>query len=108
MCKSWFKGMLSQPEYDPGPFAEGIDSEDEKRQRIALLSGDEYKAFEWFRLGYTARWAAETMLLDRKTARHLFRSVFRKLRVTNETEVCKFYNMQQLQPKDIPPEEDGL
>ena len=108
MCMCWFKNMFALSESDPSLRLEEMDSEEEKRRRISLLTGDEYKAFEWFRLGYTARWTAETMLLDRRTAKRLFCSVFRKLRVANEAEVCKFYRRSQLGPEDVPPEEDSL
>lgn len=70
---------------------DGMSTEQEKRWRISLLTDDERSAFEWFRLGYTASWTAETMLLDRKTARRLFSSVFHKLRVADEAEVSRVY-----------------
>lgn len=104
----WFKHRRSQPEHDPSIHVQGMDADDEKQRRISLLSGDEYKAFEWFRLGYTARWTAETMLLDRRTARKLFKSVFRKLYVANEAEICRLYRTAQFQPEDRFPEEDTL
>lgn len=104
----WLIKMFSQLKPNPCLFSEGMSSEDEKRRRIALLSGDEQKAFEWFQQGYTARWTAETMLLDRRTAKQLFGSLFRKLGVANEAEVCKLYRLAPLQPKDVSPEEDNL
>lgn len=104
----WIKRFLSQPKPDIFILAEGTDLEDEKRRRISALSGDEQKAFEWLRQGYTARWTAETMLLDRRTAKRLFASLFRKLGVANESEACRLYRQTSLQPKDAPPEEDGL
>lgn len=108
MCMRWLKRMLTHPEPEPSSLVEGVCLEDEKRRRISTLSGDEQKAFEWFRQGYTANWTAETMLLDRKTARRLFGSLFLKLEVANEAELCRLYRTAPLQPKDIPPEEDGL
>lgn len=106
MC--WLKRIFSRSEPDLFSLAEGGDVEEEKRRRIAALSGDEQKAFEWFRQGYTARWTAETMLLDRKTARRLFRALFHKLGVANETELCKLYRTAPLQPQDAPSEEEGM
>ena len=107
MYMRWLKSML-QPKPDPPVPMEGMDWEAEKRRRISGLSGDEQKAFGWFRQGYTACWTAETMLLDRKSARRLFCSLFRKLGVTDEAELCRLYRTSPLQPKDIPPEEDRL
>ena len=104
----WFKLGRSQPEDDPSINTQGMDADAEKQRRIALLSGDEYQAFKWFRLGYTARWTAETMLLDRRTAKKLFKSVFRKLYAANAAEICRRYRTVQLQPKDRLPEEDPL
>jgi len=93
--------MFSQHEAKECVTLEGLSSEEEKQRRIDMLSDDEKKAFEWFRQGYTARWTAETMLLDRKTAKRLFGSLFRKLQVANESEVCKLYRTAQLQPMDV-------
>lgn len=106
MC--WLRRMHLWPGFDQFTGKEGMDSEEEKRQRISTLSGDEQRAFEWFRQGYTARWTAETMLLDKRTAKRLFGALFHKLGVANETEVCKLYRVPPLQPKDAPREEDGL
>ena len=87
---------------------EGMCAEDEKNWRISQLTSDEQKAFEWFRLGYTARWTAETMLLDRKTAKRLFDSVYRKLHVEDESEVSRLYRSRKLTPETLPPEEEIL
>lgn len=103
MC--WFKSIPPPEADDPLP-PEGLSAEQEKQWRVSRLMNDERKAFEWFRLGYTARWTAETMLLDRKAARRLFRTVYRKLQVADEAEVSRFYRTVRLTPNDLPPEED--
>lgn len=82
-----------------------MSADEEKQWRIALLTEDEFKAFEWFRQGYTARWTAETMLLDRKTARKLFSRVFCKLYVADEAEVSRVYRTTKLTQSELPPEE---
>jgi DNA-binding CsgD family transcriptional regulator len=105
MC--WLKKIfLNTSDVPPPP--EGMNADEEKQWRISLLTEDEYKAFKWFRLGYTARWTAETMLLDRKTARSLFDSVYRKLCVVDAAEVSRVYRTTKLTPQELPPEEDGL
>ncbi len=104
----WFKHRCIQTEPDRSPHAQGMDSHDEKQRRISLLSGEEHKAFEWFRMGYTARWTAETMLLDRRSAKRLFNSLFRKLCVSNEAEVCRLYREAPPLKKDTLPEDDDL
>jgi|GEM_PF-905119 len=86
---------------------EGMSAAEEKQWRISLLTEDERKAFEWFRLGYTARWTAETMLLDRRTAARLFGSLYQKLRVDDAAEVCRVYRAASLTPEELPPEEDA-
>ncbi len=58
----WFKLVFPKKADEPIPPA-GMNTEQEKQWRISLLTNDEYKAFMWFRQGYTARWTAETMLL---------------------------------------------
>lgn len=102
----WFKSILPQKVDDLIP-PEGMDTDQEKQWRISLLTDDEHKAFEWFRQGYTARWTAETMLLDRKTAKRLFDSIYRKLCVADEAEVSRVYRTAKLTPEELPPEVDN-
>lgn len=104
MC--WFKSILPFKVDDTIP-PEGMNTEQEKRWRISLLTDDEYKAFEWFRQGYTARWTSETMLLNRKTAKRLFDSIYRKLCVADEAEVSRVYRAAKLTQEELPPEEDN-
>lgn len=104
MC--WFKSILPLKVNDHVP-PEGMNTDQEKQWRISLLTDDEYKAFEWFRQGYTARWTAETMLLDRKTAKRLFDSIYRKLCVADEAEVSRVYRTAKLTPEELPPEVDN-
>ncbi len=80
--------------------------EREKLWRVSQLADDERAAFEWFRLGYTARWTAETMLLDQKTAKRLFCGIYRKLCVADEAEVSRVYRTVKLTPEDLPPEDE--
>lgn len=101
----WLKQIFSQLGANHTMSSTALDAEEEKRQRVMILSGDERKAFEWFKMGYTTRWVAETMLLDRRSAKRLFGSVFHKLGVADEVEVCKFYRTTPLQPKDVSMEE---
>lgn len=102
MC--WLQSILPRKGNDlVAP--EGMNADQEKQWRISLLTDDEYKAFEWFRKGYTARWTAETLLLDRKTAKKLFHSIYRKLCVADETEVTRVYRAVKLTPEEIPSEE---
>lgn len=96
----------SNPKADEFYPPEGMNMEQEKQWRVSRLANDERAAFEWFRLGYTARWTAETMLLDQKTAKRLFGSIYRKLGVTDEVEVSRIYRTVKLTPGDIPPEEE--
>lgn len=100
MC--WFKRVFLQSEPAPPINADVIDLDDEKQRRISTLSGEEQQAFSWFAQGYTARWTAETMLLDRKVAKQLFNALFRKLGVANEAELCRLYRTAPLLPKDAP------
>ncbi|MGE4273717.1 MAG: hypothetical protein AB7E31_12730 [Desulfitobacterium sp.] len=102
----WFKAILSHKINHPIPPVE-MDANEEKLWRISLLTVDERKAFEWFRLGYTARWTAETMLLDRKTAKRLFDSIYHKLCVVDEAEVSRVYRTLELIPEGLPPEENN-
>jgi hypothetical protein len=48
------------------------------------------------------------MLLDRKTAKRLFDSIYRKLCTTDEAEVSRVYRAVKLTPKELPPEKDNL
>ena len=102
----WFKSILPVKVDDVIPPRE-MNTDQEKQWRISLLTEDEFKAFEWFRQGYTARWTAETMLLDRKTAKRLFDSIYRKLSVSDEAEVSKVYRAVKLTPEELPPEKNG-
>ncbi len=95
----------STPRSDDISPPDGMNTEQEKKWRILMLTQDERTAFEWFRLGYTARWTAETMLLDRKTAKRLFSSIFRKLHVADEAEVSRVYRTTKLTPDELPPDE---
>lgn len=103
MCR--LKSIFPDKGDNPVP-PEGLNADQEKQWRISLLTDDEHKAFEWFRQGYTARWTAETMLLDRKTAKRLFGSVYGKLCVADETEVSRVYRTVKLTPEELPSEED--
>lgn len=96
----------SKPQADEPRPPEGMNMEQKKQWRVSRLADDERVAFEWFRLGYTARWTAETMLLDQKTARRLFGGIYRKLGVTDEAEVSRVYRTIKLTPGDLPPEEE--
>ena len=100
-----FRSLLPPNENDTH-LPEGLSAEQEKQWLVSRLEGDEHMAFEWFRLGYTARWTAETMLLDRRTARRLFGSIFRKLGVADEAEVSRIYRTVRLRPDDLPPEDE--
>lgn len=102
----WFKSIFPGKVDNPVP-PEGMSTDQEKQWRISLLTDDEYKAFMWFRQGYTARWTAETMLLDRKTSKRLFGSIYRKLSVADEAEASRVYRTVQLTAEELPPEEDN-
>lgn len=101
----WLRSISPNKADNPIP-PEGMNTEQEKQWRISLLTDDEYKAFEWFRKGYTAGWTAETMLINRKTAKRLFGSIYRKLCVTDEAGISRVYRTVKLNPEDLPPEED--
>lgn len=100
-----FRALLLARDNEPRPPKE-LSAEQKKQWLVSRLEGDERMAFEWFRLGYTARWTAETMLLDRRTARRLFGSIFRKLGVADEAEVSRIYRTVRLKPDDLPPEDE--
>lgn len=102
----WFKSNLRLKVDDPIP-PEGMNTDQEKQWRVSLLTDDEVKAFGWFRQGYTARWTAETMLLDRKTAKRLFDSIYRKLCVADEAEVSRVYRAVKLTPEELATEENN-
>ncbi len=82
------------------------DTEAERQRRVAGLTLDERKAFEWFKAGYTPRWTEETMLLDKKTARRLFAGIYRKLGVHGAPEISRLYGKRPLCPEDMPNEEN--
>ena len=95
----WFKSILPVKGDDFVP-PEGMDEKQEREWRITLLTEEEFSAFQWFRMGYTARWTAETMFLDRKTAKKLFCSIYRKLCVADEAEVSREYRGAKLPAKN--------
>ena len=101
----WFKAMLSSRTENLKP-PENMDSMEEKRWRMSLLSAEEREVFDWFRRGYTARWTAETMLLDNRAAKQLFGSVYRKLGVNSDAEVSRVYRTEKLTPDEMLPEQD--
>ncbi len=99
-----FRSLLLPGDNELRPPKE-LSAEQEKQWRVFQLAEDERTAFEWFRLGYTARWTAETMLLDRRTARRLFGGIYRKLGAADEAEVSRVYRTVRLTPDELPPEE---
>ena len=99
-----FRSLLP-PEEDDRHLPEGLSAEQEKQLRVSRLDDDERAAFEWFRLGFTAQWTTETMLLDRKTARKLFGGLYRKLGVKDAAELSRVYRTVRLKPEDMPAEE---
>jgi DNA-binding CsgD family transcriptional regulator len=99
-----FRSLLP-PNEDDKHLPEELSAEQEKLWRVSQLADDERTAFEWFRLGYTAHWTAETMLLDRKTARKLFSGIYRKLGVSDPAELSRIYRTVRLKPEDMPLEE---
>ena len=105
MC--WLKSILILRKDAPIP-PDGMNTNQEKQWRVALLTEDEYEAFQWFQKGYTAGWTAETMLLDRRTAKRLFADVYWKLCVADEAEVSRTYREAKLTAEDLPPEENDL
>ena len=97
---SWYHSPLKGQDCLKPP--DGITTaEEEKNWRLSLLDEEERRAFDWFRLGYTARWTAETMLLGRRSARRLFGGVFRKLNAADETEVLRRYRTAALEPQEL-------
>jgi DNA-binding CsgD family transcriptional regulator len=68
----------------------------EKNNRIATLSAEEMDAYKWLFEGYSEEWTAETLGLERRTARTLFKSIYRKLGVRNMREIIRYYV-----PRDI-------
>lgn len=90
---------------EKSPLYQGMLTEADRRRRVGLLTEEEQKAFDWFKAGYTARWTEETMLLDKRTAKQLFSSVYRKLGVKNAPEVTRLYGKEPLNPEDVPDEE---
>ena len=96
---NWFH--VSRPNQTATQPPEGLTAEEQKNWRLSLLGEEERRAFDWFRLGYTARWTAETMLLSRRDARRLFGSVFRKLNAADETEVLRLYRSAVLEPREL-------
>jgi len=100
----WFKSISHNQAHHPSP-PEGMNAEQQKQWRLSLLTEDERQAFEWFRLGYTARWTAETMFLNRKTKKELFNAIYKKLCVADEAEVSRVYRTIKLMPDELPPDE---
>lgn len=98
----FLKRLFWSPGDEESPQIEVINTASEKHRRVAQLLGDEMRAFEWFKQGYSARWTRETMMLDRKTARKLFGGLFRKLGVADQTELIRYYRTTPLKPDDIP------
>ena len=96
---NWFRVSGADGTVPRSP--EGLTAEEEKNWRLSLLNEEERRAFDWFRLGYTARWTAETMLLGRCDARRLFGAVFRKLNAADETEVLRLYRTTVLEPQEL-------
>jgi hypothetical protein len=43
------------------------------------------------------------MLLDRKTSKRLFDSIYRKLGAADEAEVSRIYRAVKLTPEELPP-----
>ena len=103
----WLESILPRREAAPIP-PDGMNANQEKQWRVALLTEDEYEAFRWFQKGYTASWTAETMLLDRRTAKRLFAAVYWKLCVVDEAEVSRTYREAKLTAEDLPPEENDF
>jgi len=95
----WFHTSPAEQDVPRPP--EGLTAEAEKIWRLSLLDEEERRAFQWFRLGFTARWTAETMLLSRRDARRLFSAVFRKLNAADETEVLRLYRAEALEPQEM-------
>ncbi len=97
--------LILAPGADMQKPPEGMDFEQERQWRISLLTNEERMAFQWFRQGYTKRWTAETMLLDNKTAKKMFRSVFNKLHVSDEAEISRVFRAVRLTKEELPDEE---
>ncbi|GAB1477064.1 hypothetical protein MASR2M70_19000 [Bacillota bacterium] len=102
---SWFESILNQKREILNP-PDGLNALQEKQWRLSMLTEDEYKAFQWFRQGYTSRWTAETMLLGRKAAKKMFDSIYSKLCVADAAEVSRVYRTIELSPDELPKEED--
>lgn len=75
---------------DFGP-AKPTDGPAALRRRVESLTGDELHAWQWMREGYTGRWIAETLLLDKRQARALLRRVCGKLGVRNARALLRVY-----------------
>ena len=101
---NWLLELLFIPLPGSPQHIGGCNTEKERACRIATLSEDEKKTFEWMKAGYTSKWVAETMLLGKKPAKQMFRSVFSKLGVKSPREIIRYYARAPITPADLPPE----
>lgn len=90
--------------FAPPPRETSVEAD--KQRRVNSLTEDERKAFEWLNAGYTPRWTAETMLLDKRDAKALFSSLYRKLGVHNARKLLQLYGKKPLSWDDLPKEND--
>lgn len=96
MCRFFVRAMTT-PAGEP-PAADDA----ERMRRVAGLTDPERAAFGWLRRGFTAAWTAETLLLDRKTARLLFASLYRRLGVADAAALCREYRTVPIRPMSVP------
>ena len=72
------------------------NTRNEKSSRIAELSEQEQTAYKWLYEGYSETWTAETLGLTRSDARKVFKSIYQKLGVDNQSGIIEYYAQQEV------------
>ena len=90
---AWF-GKRGELEKGSAPFepVSPMDNDNALLVRVSGLVGDEFEIYKWLREFYSERWIAETLLLDRRTAKQTMRRVYLKLGVKNKKALIQVYS----------------
>ncbi len=88
MCRFGVKNLLKKRDLTAPIYLSQVEV---YRWRWMQLTEEEKKISIWFVRGYTPRWVAETLMLDRKTARCIFKGIYHKLAVADASELSRMY-----------------
>ena len=76
-------------------------TDEEKRERVAILTPDEFKVYKWLRENYTLKWTAETLTITLSETRDHATSMYQKLGVKDQRGLIRLYGFLDMERSEV-------